>query len=124
MATVSIPLLADQSAFSLGAALGAILLCAGIILGLLFGRRLARSSAKGLTGHDVLKIIAQFKDVTHGVAEDMSQYRRVMDLAQRRMHDLQDNPAAIGDPALQLLTQMTEANELLQKRIAEAETTI
>src|SRR5258706_8574918 len=110
-------MLGEGSAFSMGASLGALLLCAGIVLGLLLGRRLARSSATGLTGHDVLKIIAQFKDVTHGVAEDMSQYRRVMDLAQRRMHDLQDNPAATDDPALQLLAQMTEANELLQSRI-------
>src|SRR6185295_19059384 len=62
--------------------------------------------------------------VTHDVAEDMSQYREVMDLAERRIRDLKQNPTEGDDSALQLLAQMTHANELLQRRIAEAETTL
>ncbi len=108
------------SAFYMGAMLGALLLCAGILLGLLVGRRRAKAKSPGLSGTDVLKIVAQFKNVTHGVTEDMSQYREVMDLAERRIRDLKEDPAG-DDSALQLLAQMMHANELLQRRIAEAE---
>lgn len=112
------------SALLTGALLGALLLCAGIVLGLSLGRRMAKASSPGLSNKEVLKIVAQFKNVTHGVTEDMSQYREVMDLAERRIRDLKQNPAAGDDSALQLLTQMMHANELLQRRIAEAETTL
>ncbi len=117
-------MLGDITEFSSGAALGGLLLCGGIVLGLLLGRWLAKASSPGLSSDDVLKIVTQFRNVTHGVAEDMSQYREVMDLAQRRIRDLKQNPATGDDSALQLLVQMTQANELLQQRIAEAETTL
>ena len=116
--------LGEGSAFTTGAALGGLLLCAGVLLGLLVGRRLARAAGGGFSGEDVLKIVTQFKNVTHNVAEDMSQYREVMDLAERKIRDLKQNPASGDDSALQLLAQMTRANELLQRRIAEAETTL
>lgn len=112
------------SSFFTGALLGALLLCAGIVLGLFLGRRLVKVSAPGFTSEDVLKIVSQFKKVTHGVAADMSEYREVMDLAQRRIQDMHENPAMGDDSALQLLAQMTQANELLQQRIADAETTL
>ena len=112
------------SALFTGALLGALLLCAGIVLGLSLGRRLAKATPPGLSSNDVLKIVAQFKNVTHGVTEDMSQYREVMDLAERRIRDLKKNPVAGDDSALQLLAQMMHANELLQRRIAEAESTL
>lgn len=111
-------------ALTTGTALGGLLLCAGMLLGVLLGRRLFRAASAGYSGDDVLKIVTQFKNVTHGVAEDMSQYREVMDLAQRRIRDLKHNPGPGDDSALQLLAQMTQANELLQRRIAEAETTL
>ena len=111
------------SALFTGAMLGALLLCAGIALGLWLGRWLTKESNSGLSSDDVLKIVTQFKNVTHGVAEDMSQYREVMDLAERRIRDLKQNPGG-DDSALQLLAQMTHANELLQRRIAEAEATL
>jgi len=117
-------MLGDGSAFTTGAALGGLLLCAGVLLGLLLGRRLARVGSGGFSSDDVLKIVTQFKNVTHNVAEDMSQYREVMDLAERRIRDLKQNPASGNDSALQLLAQMTQANELLQRRIAEAEATL
>jgi len=119
-------LVSEVSAFISGAALGGLLLCAGVILGLLAARRHLKAPATGLSGDDVLKIVSHLKVVTHGVAEDMSQYREVMDLAQRRIRDLKQNPATAenDESALQLLVQMTRANELLQRRIAEAETTL
>jgi diguanylate cyclase len=116
--------LGDGLALTTGTVLGGVLLCAGVLLGLLLGRRLSRISSRGYSGDDVLKIVTQFKNVTHGVAEDMSQYREVMDLAQQRIRDLKQNPGPGDDSALQLLTQMTHANELLQRRIAEAETSL
>ncbi len=112
------------SSFFTGALLGALLLCAGIVLGLFLGRRLVKTNAPGFTSEDVLKIVSQFKKVTHGVAADMSEYREVMDLAQRRIQDMHENPARGDDSALQLLAQMTQANELLQRRIAEAESSL
>lgn len=117
-------ILADGAVFSTGAVFGGLLLFTGIVLGLLLGARLIKGSAPGLSGEDVLKIVSQFKQVTHGVAADMSEYREVMDLAQRRIQDLHENPAVGDDSALQLLAQMTQANELLQRRIADAETTL
>ena len=117
-------ILGDITELRSGAALGGLLLCVGIVLGLLLGRRLAKASSSGLFSGDVLNIITQFKNITHDVAEDMSQYREVMDLAQQRIRKLQQNPAAADDSALQLLLQMAKANELLQRRIAEAETTL
>lgn len=112
------------SAFFTGALLGGLLLCAGVTLGLWFGRMLTRTNSSGLSPEDVLKIVSQFKTVTHGVAEDMSQYRQVMDLAERRIRDMKQNPGNDDGSALQLLAQMTHANELLQRRIAEAEATL
>ncbi len=112
------------SAFLTGAMIGAVLLCAGMVLGLLLGRRLVKGSVPGFSSDDVLKIVAQFTNVTHGVAEDMSQYRQVMDLAGQRIRDLKQNPADGDDSAMQLLAQMTQANELLQRRIADAEKTL
>ncbi|MBC7856689.1 MAG: GGDEF domain-containing protein, partial [Pirellulaceae bacterium] len=117
-------MLGDITEFSSGAALGGLLLCGGIVLGLLLGRWLAKAISPGLSSDDVLKIVTQFRNVTHGVAEDMSQYREVMDVAQQRIRDLKQNPASGDDSALQLLSQMTQANELLQRRIAEAESTL
>jgi diguanylate cyclase len=116
--------LGDGSALTTGTVLGGLLLCAGVLLGVLLGRHLFRAASGSYSGEDVLKIVTQFKNVTHGVAEDMSQYREVMDLAQRRIRDLKQNPGPGDDSALQLLAQMTHANELLQRRIAEAETTL
>jgi hypothetical protein len=95
--------LGDITEFSAGAALGGLLLCGGIVLGLLLGRWLAHASSAGLSSDDVLKIVTQLRHVTHGVAEDMSQYREVMDLAQRRIRDLKQNPVPGDDSALQLL---------------------
>jgi diguanylate cyclase len=88
------------------------------------GRRLMQASSKGLSPEDVLKIVTQFKSVAHGVAEDMSEYREVMDLAQKRLHDLNLDPATANQVDLQLLAQMSQANDLLQQRIADAEATL
>ncbi|MCE9525545.1 MAG: GGDEF domain-containing protein [Planctomycetales bacterium] len=116
--------LGDATAFTTGAVLGGLLLFLGIALGLVLGRRLMRASSKGLGPEDVLKIVTQFKSVAHGVAEDMSEYREVMDLAQKRLNDLNKNPAGADRTDLQLLAQMAQANELLQRRIADAEATL
>ena len=108
----------------LGAALGGLLLCAGLAVGVWLGRRLPRRKSPGLSPEDVLKIVMQFKNVAHGVAEDMSEYRQVMDLAEQKIRDLKQNPAQGDDSVLQLLAQMTHANKLLQRRIAEAESAL
>ncbi|MFN0018801.1 MAG: GGDEF domain-containing protein [Pirellulaceae bacterium] len=116
--------LGEGAAFTTGAAFGGLLLFLGIALGLVLGRRLLQASSKGLSAEDVLKIVSQFKSVAHGVAEDMSEYREVMDLAQKRLHVLNKDPAGSDQLDLQLLSQMAQANELLQRRIADAETTL
>ena len=116
--------LGNISELTTAAALGGLLLLAGLILGLILARHLIRVSPPGLSTDDVMKIVTQFKTVAHGVAEDMSQYREVMDLAQKRIHDLNQDPAASDESAGQLLAQMAHANELLQQRIAEAEATL
>lgn len=116
--------LGDISELTSGAALGGLLLFAGIVLGLILAKRLIRTPVAGFSTDDVLKIVTQFKSVAHGVAEDMSQYREVMDLAQKRILDLNQDPATADDSVGQLLAQMAHANELLHRRIAEAEATL
>jgi diguanylate cyclase len=109
------------ASFSSGILLGAVLLCAGLAVGIMLGRRLVRHTGVRLAPEEMQRVIEQLRSVTHGVSEDMSQYRSVMDLAQRRMKDLRKGPP---DESVALLAQMTEANEMLQRRIQVAETSL
>ncbi len=104
-------------------AFAAVLLCAGLAIGLVLGKKSAsnafsdQTEAKRLVG-----VLSQMVDWTHGVADDMLHYRSVVsgvsNLFREQPEELneQKRTATLG-----LLTQVVEANEQLQNRLNQAE---
>ena len=72
-------LLGQSSTFFTHGAFAVVLLCAGLAIGLVLGKRHApesksqRKEVKRLVG-----VLSQLVDWTHGVADDMSEYRSVI----------------------------------------------
>jgi diguanylate cyclase len=116
-------LMGQLATFYTDGAFAAILLCVGLAVGLVLGKKCVhhassdRSEVKRLVG-----VLSQLADWTHGVADDMSQYRSVVsgvsDLFRHHPEELdeQKRTATLG-----LLSQVVEANEQLQNRLNQAE---
>lgn len=114
-------LLADGSIdFMVGAVLAAALLLIGLLIGAWISRR--SLSLAGAAKNDALEqLLSGLSRWTNGFASDMSHIKQVIDVASEEMQHLGDQPA---DKANQLLAQIAAANDLLQKRISDAEQTL
>ncbi len=109
--------------FFTNGAFAAMLLCAGLAIGLALGRRDApadaarRDDVKRLVG-----MLTHLVDWTHGVADDMCEYRSVVsgvsNLFRNSEQPLDDQQRAA---AAGLMAQVVEANEQLQDRLNRAE---
>ncbi len=97
------------------------MLCAGLALGIWLGKRLMTRLTSGITREELHELIQGVSKVTHGVQADMSQYREVMDLAQQHLREVQEGSQPADTSTVDLLSRMTDANELLQRRIRHAE---
>ena len=123
LAQVSLSNSAQSSTeFLLGAGVAALLLVAGLGLGIWLARRF--TTAPKSEPQDLLQLLTSLSRWTNGFATDVSQMREVMDLAAQQMKNLSDSPQQPNGSANKLLEQVAVANDLLQKRITDAETTL
>ena len=119
------PLLAQSSSeFLLGAAVAAALLVGGLALGIWLARRMFVAPPVKAETQDLLQLLSGLSRWTNGFATDVSQMREVMDVASQQMKNLNASPHQPPGTANKLLEQVAVANEVLQKRITDAETTL
>ncbi len=116
-------LMGQLSTFFTDGAFATILLCVGLAIGLVLGRRHAHGTSPDATEVKRLAgVLSQLVDWTHGVADDMSEYRSVVsgvsNLFRHHPEEL-DEPQRIA--TLGLLSQVVEANEQLQERLNQSE---
>ncbi len=116
-------LMGQLPTFFTNGAVAAVLLCAGLAIGLVLGRRYGRASASDQS--DVKRLVGALThlvDWSHGVADDMCEYRSVVSSVSNLFRnkeeplDEQQREATAG-----LLSRVVEANEQLQDRLNHAE---
>ncbi len=118
-----VTLLGQLPVFFTNGAFAAMLLCAGLAIGLHLGRRNLPADDSG--HRDVKRLVGMLThmvDWTHGVADDMCEYRSVVsgvsDLFRNHEQPLDDQQR---EAAAGLLAQVVDANEQLQGRLNRAE---
>lgn len=107
--------------------IAAVLFCAGLAIGLTLGKRAARRFLDGeqMNSRYLSGLLAHLLDWTHGMADDMNEYRSVVSgLAQVFRSQPQPFADQQRDTTLALLGQVVEANEQLQDRLNTAERTL
>ncbi len=116
-------LMGQTSIYYSPSAWAAILFCAGLAIGLAVAKKRYRNTSSDRSEvRRLVGVLSQLVDWTHGVADDMSQYRSVVSSVSNlfRHHpeelDEQKRTATLG-----LLSQVVEANEQLQERLNQAE---
>ncbi len=114
---------AQTSVFVSGVALGALLLLAGVALGLWFGQRFGGSpKTRQIQREHVLEMIGGLFQWTNGFAGDMSDYRSEIEGLAERIHKVGHEPRGEQFETTQgLLNQLVKANDLLQERLEVAE---
>jgi diguanylate cyclase len=122
---MSIELLAAYSEFFSVGAFAAVLLCAGLAIGLILGRRKAshsHSASDRLEMQRLMGMLAPLVDWTRSLAEDMSQFRFLVGGVSQLFRDA---PERLNDrqrlDTAGLLSQVVDANEQLQQRLNQAE---
>jgi diguanylate cyclase len=116
---------AEQSpAFFTGVAFGAVLLCAGLAIGLWIGKRAGADAGNHHAETErLVKLVSRMVNWSHGMAKEMSEYRSVVSGVSRLFEgadgafEQPEREATVG-----LLSQVVEANEQLQTRLNRAET--
>ncbi len=116
-------LLGQSATFFSQGAFAVVLLCAGLSIGLVLGKRHApESKSQRKEVERLVGALQQLVAWTHGVADDMSEYRSVMSGVSNL---LGGNTDALDDrqrvATVALLTQVVQANEQLQERLNQAE---
>lgn len=116
-------LIGQLPAFFTNTAFGAVLLCVGLAIGLALGRKFAlRDMPNRVDIRKLCGVLRHLVDWSHGVADDMSEYRSVVsgvsNLLGSHVTPLDDEQrlATVG-----LLSRVVDANEQLQVRLNEAE---
>jgi diguanylate cyclase len=110
-------------AFFTNGACAALLLCAGLAIGLTLGKRLARQTpASGTDAVRLAGVLTHLADWTHHMVDDVSEYRTVVtgvaNLFRRHGETLDDEKRQM---TAGLLARVIEANEQLQYRLNRAE---
>jgi diguanylate cyclase len=115
---------AEQSpAFFTGVAFGAVLLCAGLAIGLWIGKRSALESGDHRAETErLVQLVSRMVNWSQNMAREMSEYRSVVSGVSRLF---QRSDGDLGEPereaTIELLSQVVEANEQLQMRLNRAE---
>ena len=120
---MSSELFAAYSEFFSNGAFAALLLCAGLAIGLTIGKRhVSRSESDRLQMEHLIGMMSPLLDWTHGLAEDMAQFRGLVGGVSQLFRDA---PERLNDrqrlDTAGLLSQVVEANEQLQQRLNRAE---
>lgn len=115
--TTSLELLSPE--FFTGIAFAALLLCAGLAVGLWLGRQGELHRREGDLSRQALEVVSGLSGWTESFADDVAHYRETIAMFARRLAEFDERP----DPpaAHLLLSRVTEANECLQRRIEAAE---
>jgi diguanylate cyclase len=109
-------------AFFSGIAFAALLLCAGLAIGIWLGRQESTKRREAEVSRQALQVVAGLSGWTASFASDVAHYRETIDLFSRRLTEFekQPNPPA----ATMLMGHVNDANECLQRRIEAAEQTL
>jgi diguanylate cyclase len=105
--------------FVFGVLFGSLLLCLGLSLGIWLGRR---SDAATADREQLQSLLTGLFRWTNGFASDVSHYREALDRVSREFDP--DKVQAADGEIVGLLTQIVHANEELQDRLDNAETTL
>ncbi len=108
--------------FVAGVVLGALLLLGGVAMGIWIGRQMRQHESESGNAIDSSRLFTALSQLASGVADDVSHHQQVMQqfasqLKAMRGDDAHDNVAE----TVNLLTEITKANQLLQQRLDEAE---
>ncbi len=115
-----LPAITETPSFVLGALLGSLLLCLGLSLGLWFGRRMAMLyDVRSMDREQLQHLLSGLHRWTNGFASDVSQYREFVDRIATQLNP--DDAEGSDGRATQVMTQIVDANEQLQRRLNEAE---
>lgn len=106
-------------AFISGIAFAAILMCAGLSIGLWLGRQGELQRSESAISRRAVKVVSGLSGWTETMAGDVAQYRETLELLARRLADFENRPDAAT--AQMLMSRVAEANESLQRRIEAAE---
>ncbi|MHB0954771.1 MAG: GGDEF domain-containing protein [Pirellulaceae bacterium] len=118
---MSSELLAAYSACFRDGTLAALLLCAGLAIGVTIGKRhSSQGAADRAQLHRLIAMLTPLADWTHGLAADMAQFRSLLGGVSLLFRDAPQNDRQRLDTA-GLLSQVVEANEQLQRRLNRAE---
>jgi diguanylate cyclase len=111
--------------FLIGMFLTATLITLGVVIGYVFGRR--NDSKTATPANEMAPLLANLRRFTNNFSRDVSAYGSVISTASEQARELVNQPANTSEATSQsalLLMQIMEANELLQKRLGEAESSL
>jgi diguanylate cyclase len=105
--------------FFSGIAFAALLLCAGLAIGLWVASSWEAKRKDRERSEQAMRVVSQLSGWTANFASDMASYRETIDLFARRLAEIEERP----DPAVasSLMGRVNEANDCLQRRIEAAE---
>jgi diguanylate cyclase len=111
-------------AFIAGAAITGLTLTAGMIVGYWFAVRLKNQVP--IHPDQMMPVLNSMLRCTHGVANDVSQYRSVIEATQQAVEQSRAAMSPKGDaesaPLLRMFSRLVDANEQLNTKLSDAET--
>ncbi len=110
--------------FATGVLFGALLLFSGLSIGIWFGRRSMPDEDGSLDNYHLGKLLRGLFHWTDGFANDVSKYRQLMDSVKQQMTAVEQQQTDKPAPIVTLLSQIVQANDLLQLRLDTAEKTL
>lgn len=108
--------------FLLGAVVTACLLGTGIALGLWIGRKLPSEPSASSNAAEIQPVLKGLMQFTDDFSRDVSEYRALIDVAVKRAREVNGNNTAENSGGF--LAQILEANDHLQRRLDDAESTL
>ena len=113
-------LIADASLFIAGTVLGALLLLVGLAIGLWAGRRSVSQTSPD--PDQTVRLVGGLFQWANDVVGDVAQHREIMSQLAQQVDCVK--PSDDQSDAVQLLSEIVQANEQLQHRLDDAETTL
>jgi diguanylate cyclase len=110
--------------FAMGLLFGAFLLFSGLTIGIWVGRRSMPDASGSLENYHLGKLLRGLFHWTDGFANDVSKYRQLMDSVKQQFTAVEKQQDEHSTPIVALLSQIVQANDLLQQRLDTAEKTL
>lgn len=109
--------------FATGVLFGALLLFAGLTIGIWIGRRPPSDDDGSLDNYHLGKLLRGLFHWTDGFASDVSKYRKLMANVKQQVSAV-ENQSGAPSQIVAMLSQIVTANDLLQQRLDTAEKTL